>query len=176
MAQLEKLYHNTPADFVMMLGFGARRDRARAAAALLTRAPSRSLQGAFMLLAVTAAMGSSPKVLGHNLSCMLLYIWARAAEGQDVNVMDLFTIKAELLPWFFAAQVGDAASRARALSLAFASHRGGSVARRPTSSSRSSPRTTCSAFSTATYISWRGSAGCCARRACSCAGSSRSRA
>ena len=175
MAQLEKLYHNTPADFVMMLGFGARRDRARAAAALLTRAPSRSLQGAFMLLAVTAAMGSSPKVLGHNLSCMLLYIWARAAEGQDVNVMDLFTIKAELLPWFFAAQVGRRRHVARSLLRVPFGHTL-SGPRRPTSSSRSSPRTTCSAFSTATSTSWRGSAACCARRACSCAGSSRSRA
>ena len=126
-----------------------------------------------MLLAVTAAMGSSPKVLGHNLSCMLLYIWARAAEGQDVNVMDLFTIKAELLPWFFAAQVSRRRHVVRSL-LPVPFDYTLSGPRRPTSSSRSSPRTTCSAFSTVTYISWRGSAGCCARRACSCAGSSRS--
>lgn len=34
----------------------------------------------------------------------MVYIWARIFEGTDVNVMDLFVLKSELLPWFFCAQ------------------------------------------------------------------------
>ncbi len=33
-----------------------------------------------------------------------MYIWARIFEGTDVNVMDLFVTKSELLPWFFCLQ------------------------------------------------------------------------
>ena len=81
MAQLEKLNYKNPEDFLVQLVFGA--------AALI---------GCYSFL------GLSPKFLGHNLSTYLVYIWARVFEGMDVNVMDLFNLKAEYLPWFFCLQ------------------------------------------------------------------------
>jgi Derlin-2/3 len=81
MAQLEKLHYNNPEEYFMLLLFGAV-----------------SLIGGYTML------GLSTKFLGHNLSTYLVYIWARVFEGTDVNVMDLFVLKAELLPWFFCAQ------------------------------------------------------------------------
>ena len=54
MAQLERMEHASPAEFVMLLCFGM-----------------------VALLAGTAAFGSSPQFLGHNLSCMMLYVWVR---------------------------------------------------------------------------------------------------
>lgn len=81
MAQLEKLNYKHPEQFLVQLVFGA--------AALI---------GCYSLL------GLSPKFLGHNLSTFLVYIWARVFEGTDVNVMDLFNLKAEYLPWFFCLQ------------------------------------------------------------------------
>ena len=81
MTQLEKIHHREPWVFVTMIGFGA----------------------AALLLA-TAVLGLNTQFLGHALSCFLVYVWARTYEGSEVNVMDVFNIKAELLPWFFAAQ------------------------------------------------------------------------
>jgi len=81
MAQLEKLNYKNPEEFFVMICFGA-----------------------VSLLAGYTILGLSPKFLGHNLSTYLVYIWARIFEGTDVNVMDLFFLKAELLPWFFSAQ------------------------------------------------------------------------
>lgn len=81
MAQLEKLQYNNPEEFCVLLIFGAA-----------------TLIGGYSFL------GLSTKFLGHNLSTYLVYIWARIFEGTDVNVMDLFVLKAELLPWFFCAQ------------------------------------------------------------------------
>ena len=81
MAQLEKLQYNNPEEFCLLLLFGAG-----------------ALIGGYSFL------GLSTKFLGHNLSTYLVYIWARIFEGTDVNVMDLFILKAELLPWFFCAQ------------------------------------------------------------------------
>lgn len=81
MAQLEKLSYEKPEEFLVLLVFGAA-----------------TLIGGYTLL------GLSTKFLGHNLSTYLVYIWARIFEGTDVNVMDLFVLKAELLPWFFCAQ------------------------------------------------------------------------
>jgi hypothetical protein len=72
MAQLEKLCYKRPEDFLVQLVFGAG-----------------ALIGSYSLL------GLSPKFLGHNLSTYLVYIWARVFEGMDVNVMDLFNLKAE---------------------------------------------------------------------------------
>ena len=62
------------------------------------------LFGAASLLAGVGIGGGNARFLGHNLSCFLVYIWARTYEGQEVAVMEFFTIRAELLPWFFAAQ------------------------------------------------------------------------
>jgi len=81
MGTLEKLAHQEPWEFAIMLGFGAA-----------------------LLLAGVGIAGLNAKFLAHNLSCFLVYIWARTYEGQEVNVMEFFNIKAELLPWFFAAQ------------------------------------------------------------------------
>jgi Derlin-2/3 len=81
MAQMEKLNYNQPEVFFTMLLFGA-----------------------VTLLVGYSLLGLSGKFLGHNLSTYLVYIWARVFEGTDVNVMDLFLLKAELLPWFFCAQ------------------------------------------------------------------------
>ena len=81
MAQLEKLNYKKPEEFFVMMVFGA-----------------------ITLLTGYSLIGLSPKFLGHNLSTYLVYIWARIFEGTDVNVMDLFFLKAELLPWFFMAQ------------------------------------------------------------------------
>ena len=39
--------------------------------------------------------GGNARFLGHNLSCFLVYIWARTYEGQEVAVMEFFTIRAE---------------------------------------------------------------------------------
>ena len=81
MAQLEKLNYKEPDDFFMLLAFGAS-----------------------TLLVGYTLLGLSTKFLGHNLSTYLVYIWARKFEGVDVSVMDLFVLRAELLPWFFCAQ------------------------------------------------------------------------
>ena len=81
MAQLEKLNYNQPDEFLVMMVFGA-----------------------ITLMIGYSLLGLSPKFLGHNLSTFLVYIWARVFEGTDVNVMDLFLLRAELLPWFFCAQ------------------------------------------------------------------------
>jgi Derlin-2/3 len=46
----------------------------------------------------------SPLYLGHNLSTYFVYIWSRYHEGVQVSMFDLFTTRAEMLPWFFLAQ------------------------------------------------------------------------
>jgi Derlin-2/3 len=81
MTQLEKLNYKNPEDFVVMVMFGGS-----------------------TLIALYTVLGISTKFLGHNLATYLVYIWSRVFEGTDVNFMDLFTLKSELLPWFFCAQ------------------------------------------------------------------------
>ena len=81
MSQLEKLNYKTPDEFFILLIFGAT-----------------------TLLGLYSVLGLSTKFLGHNLSTYLVYIWARIFEGTDVNVMDLFVLRAEVLPWFFCLQ------------------------------------------------------------------------
>ncbi|CAM5999347.1 unnamed protein product [Sphagnum balticum] len=76
MAQLEKLNYKSPESFTVLILFGAT-----------------------SLLLLYPVLGISSKYLGHNLSTYLVYIWARLFEGTDVSVMDLFTLKAEMLPW-----------------------------------------------------------------------------
>ena len=56
------------------------------------------LFGAASLLAGVGIGGGNARFLGHNLSCFLVYIWARTYEGQEVAVMEFFTIRAELHP------------------------------------------------------------------------------
>ena len=73
MGTLEKLQFAEPWDFLVMLLFGAA-----------------------SLLAGVGIGGGNARFLGHNLSCFLVYIWARTYEGQEVAVMEFFTIRAEL--------------------------------------------------------------------------------
>ncbi len=82
MSFLERLAHNKPYDFWIMILFGM--------TSMLVGYP-------FMKM--------SPRFLGHNLSTFLVYIWSRMFEGVDVGVFDFIHIKAELLPWFLLAQV-----------------------------------------------------------------------
>jgi hypothetical protein len=81
MSQLEKLNYNKPEEFLVMLSFGG-----------------------LALISIYTILGISTKFLGHNLGTYLVYIWARVFEGMDVNFMDILTLKAEMLPWFFCAQ------------------------------------------------------------------------
>jgi len=81
MSFLERLAHNKPYDFWIMIFFGM--------TSMLVGYP---------------IMKMSPRFLGHNLSTFLVYIWSRMFEGVDVGVFDFIHIKAELLPWFLLAQ------------------------------------------------------------------------
>jgi Derlin-2/3 len=82
MGTLERLSHNAPYDFWIMIGFG-------------------------MLSMVVGypIMRLNARFLGHNLSTFLVYIWSRYYEGVQVSMFDLFMTRAELLPWFFLLQV-----------------------------------------------------------------------
>lgn len=81
MSFLERLSHNKPYDFWIMILFGM--------TSMLVGYP---------------IMKMSPRFLGHNFSTFLVYIWSRMFEGVDVGVFDFIHIKAELLPWFLLAQ------------------------------------------------------------------------
>lgn len=81
MSTLERLNHDAPYDFWVMILFGC----------------------ASMVVGYTV-LGVPPTYLGHNLSTFLVYVWSRYHEGLEVNMMELFNTRAELLPWFFLAQ------------------------------------------------------------------------
>jgi Derlin-2/3 len=83
MSQIERLHHSNPFDFWIMIIFGQ--------LSMVIGYPIFKL---------------SPKFLGHNLSTFLVYNWSRIHEGMEVSIFDLVNVKAELLPWFFLAQVG----------------------------------------------------------------------
>ena len=87
MSTLERLHHRKPYDFWIMIMFGM----------------------ASMVIGYSA-LKLSPKLLGHNLSTFMVYVWSRYHEGLEVNMFELFNTKAELLPWFFLAQVRVSAS------------------------------------------------------------------
>lgn len=82
MSTLERLNHSTPYDFWLMM-----------------------FTGAVSMVVGYSVMGLSPRFLGHNLSTFLVYVWSRYHEGLEVNMFELFNTRAELLPWFFLAQV-----------------------------------------------------------------------
>ncbi len=82
MSTLERLNHDRPYDFWIMILFG-----------------QVSMVIGYPILKL------SPKFLGHNLSTFLVYVWSRYHEGVEVNMFELFNTRAELLPWFFLAQV-----------------------------------------------------------------------
>ena len=81
MATLERLNHDRPYDFWIMIVFG-----------------QLSMVLGYPILKL------SPRFLGHNLSTFLVYIWSRYHEGIEVNMFELFHTRAELLPWMFLAQ------------------------------------------------------------------------
>lgn len=81
MSTLERLNHNKPYDFWIMILFGQ-----------------------LCMVIGYPIMKLSPKFLGHNLSTFLVYIWSRYHEGVEVNMFELFNTRAEMLPWFFLAQ------------------------------------------------------------------------
>jgi len=81
MATLERLSHEQPYDFWLMIAFGC----------------VSMLIGYFFL-------NISPRFLGHNLSTYLVYVWSRYHEGLEVSMFELFNTRAEMLPWFFLAQ------------------------------------------------------------------------
>lgn len=81
MGTLERLNHDRPYDFWIMIAFGC-----------------------LSMVTGYGFLKLSPKFLGHNLSTYLVYIWSRYHEGLEVNMFELFNTKAELLPWFFLAQ------------------------------------------------------------------------
>lgn len=81
MSTLERLHHRKPYDFWIMITFGML-----------------SMVFGYPFLKLNA------RFLGHNLSTFLVYVWSRYHEGLDVKIFDLYTTRAELLPWFFLAQ------------------------------------------------------------------------
>lgn len=81
MSYLEKMNYKSPEDFLVLVLFGMA-----------------------SLIGVYSFLGISMRYLGHNLATYLVYIWSKVLEGMDVNFMDLFLLKAELLPWFFCVQ------------------------------------------------------------------------
>jgi Derlin-2/3 len=81
MSTLERLNHNKPYDFWIMLLFGQ-----------------------LCMVIGYPILKLSPKFLGHNLSTFLVYIWSRYHEGVEVNMFELFNTRAEMLPWFFLGQ------------------------------------------------------------------------
>jgi hypothetical protein len=81
MSAIERLHHDQPTEFFVMM-----------------------LTGMGSMLVAYFAFGFEPQLLAHNLSTFLVYIWSRIHEGMEVNLMELFNIKAEYLPWFFLLQ------------------------------------------------------------------------
>merc|ERR1712157_75989 len=81
MSTLERMNHDKPFDFWCMMTFGC----------------------ASMIIGYSI-LRLPPRFLGHNLSTFFVYVWSRYHEGFEVNVMELFNTRAELLPWLFLAQ------------------------------------------------------------------------
>jgi Derlin-2/3 len=81
MSTLERLNHDRPYDFWIMMFFGQ-----------------------LCMVIGYPVLKLSPRFLGHNLSTFLVYIWSRYHEGIEVNMFELFNTRAEMLPWFFLAQ------------------------------------------------------------------------
>jgi Derlin-2/3 len=82
MSDMERIAHNKPYDFWIMVLFGM-----------------------LSMLVGYSAMRADVRFLGHNLSTFLVYVWSRTHEGAQVSMFSLFNTRAELLPWFFIGQV-----------------------------------------------------------------------
>lgn len=81
MGQIEKLYYDSPEKFISMLFFGMAN-----------------------LLVGFGILNIPTESLGHNLSTYFVYIWSRLFEGVEVNLMNVVTVQAEVLPWIFCLQ------------------------------------------------------------------------
>ncbi|GMH73662.1 hypothetical protein TrVE_jg7455 [Triparma verrucosa] len=81
MSSIEKLLHTTPTTFIN----------------LLVMIPT-------LMVVSYGVLGLNVDLLGHNFSTFLVYLWSRLHEGMEVNLMELFTLRAEVLPWFFLGQ------------------------------------------------------------------------
>jgi len=81
MSSIERLNHSDPTEFFVMM-----------------------LTGMTSMITSYVIFNLEPMLLAHNLSTFLVYIWSRIHEGMEVNLMELFNIKAEYLPWFFLGQ------------------------------------------------------------------------
>ena len=82
MGGLERLYHNKPYDFWIMILFGM-----------------------VSMVVVYPALKLDARLLGHNLSTYMVYVWSRMHEGADVRVLEFLTMKAHSVPWFMLFQV-----------------------------------------------------------------------
>jgi hypothetical protein len=82
MSDMERIAHNKPYDFWIMVLFGM-----------------------LSMLVGYSVMQADVRFLGHNLSTFLVYVWSRTHEGARVSMFSLFNTRAELLPWFFIGQV-----------------------------------------------------------------------
>jgi Derlin-2/3 len=80
-SQMERMNHNKPYDFWILYLFGM--------VAILVGLPVLKLDA---------------RLLGHNLSTYLVYVWSRSYEGLPVAIFEFVTTRAELLPWFFLLQ------------------------------------------------------------------------
>ncbi|CAN0041309.1 unnamed protein product, partial [Choristocarpus tenellus] len=83
MSQLEKLHYREPHTFAMLLLFG---------------------MTSLLLLNFVVQTPESQYGLGHSLSCFLVFVWSRKYAGTKVNILDMFEMSTELLPYFFVAQ------------------------------------------------------------------------
>ncbi|CAM9613723.1 unnamed protein product [Ectocarpus fasciculatus] len=84
MSHLEKLHYREPHTFVMLLAFG--------------------MSSLLLLTLVTGGDVNSSYTLGHSMNCFLVMIWSRKFAGTRVNMLDMFELPTELLPYFFVAQ------------------------------------------------------------------------
>lgn len=82
MSQMERIAHNKPYDFWIMILFGMT-----------------------SMLVFYSALKIDGRFLGHNLSTYMVYIWSKTHDGDAINVFGLIESRAELLPWIFLAQV-----------------------------------------------------------------------
>jgi Derlin-2/3 len=82
MGGLERLYHNKPYDYWIMILFGM-----------------------ISMVVVYPALKLDSRFLGHNLSTYVVYVWSRMHEGTDVRVLEFLTMKAHNVPWFMLFQV-----------------------------------------------------------------------
>lgn len=81
MSQIERLFCKKPEDFLVLCLFGFA-----------------------ALIPTFIAVGFPTRYLGHSLGSYFVYIWAKLFESSEVSIMNILTINANLVPWFFCLQ------------------------------------------------------------------------